>query len=68
MIYKYMFTLCYYQYLLSQKEELITIFSHETNLFIYPNEDLPEDGCVIESESGRLDASIDTQLLEIKRN
>jgi flagellar assembly protein FliH len=57
----------YYQYLLSQKEELLTIFSHETNLFIFPNEDLPEDGCVIESESGRLDASIDTQLSEIKR-
>jgi flagellar assembly protein FliH len=56
-----------YDYILSQKEELLLTFSHETNLFIYPDEEMPVGGCVIESETGRIDAGIDTQLSEIKR-
>ncbi len=56
-----------YDFILSQKEELLSTFSHETNLFIYPDEEMPVGGCVIESETGRIDAGIDTQLSEIKR-
>ena len=55
-----------YDFILTQKEELLSIFSHETNLFIYPDDEMPVGGCVIESETGRIDASIDTQLSEIK--
>lgn len=56
----------HYEELLSKKEELMTIFSNVVNLFIYPDSDLSEDSCLIESSSGRIDASIDTQLSEIK--
>lgn len=57
----------YYEFLLSQKEELQSIFLHHTNLFIYPDEEITVGGCVIESETGRIDAGIDTQLSEIKK-
>lgn len=56
-----------YEYLLSKKEELLAVFTHNTNLFIYPDSDLPEGSCLLESPYGRIDASIDTQLAEIKR-
>ena len=55
-----------YEELLMKKEELVTIFSREVHLFIYPDSDLSEDSCLIESSSGRIDASVDTQLSEIK--
>ena len=55
-------------FLLSKKEELLSIFPQDTNLVIYPDSDLSEDSCLIESPSGRIDARIDTQLTEIKMN
>lgn len=55
-----------YEFLLSKKEELLAIFTHDTNLVIYPDSDLTEGSCLIESPSGRIDAGIDTQLSEIK--
>lgn len=56
-----------YEYLLSRKEELLAVFTHDTKLFIYPDSDLPAGSCRLESPYGRIDASIDTQLAEIKR-
>ncbi len=56
-----------YEHLLSKKEELLAVFTHDTNLFIYPDSDLPEGSCLLESPYGRIDASIDTQLAEIKQ-
>nr|WP_295970449.1 flagellar assembly protein FliH [uncultured Bacillus sp.] len=56
-----------YEYVQSHKEELLSTFSHQANLFIYPDEELPPGDCVIESEIGRIDAGIDTQLSEIKQ-
>ena len=55
-----------YEFLLSKKEELLSIFTQDTNLVIYPDSDLSEGSCLIESPSGRIDAGIDTQLTEIK--
>ena len=55
-----------YEFLLSKKEELLSIFTQDTNLVIYPDSDLSEGCCLIESPSGRIDAGIDTQLTEIK--
>nr|WP_077211520.1 flagellar assembly protein FliH [Bacillus dakarensis] len=57
----------YYGFLISQKEDLLKIFPKETELYIYPDPDLPEQSCIIESASGRIDASVDQQLEEIKR-
>jgi flagellar assembly protein FliH len=55
-----------YEFLLSKKDDLLSIFTHDTNLVIYPDSDLREGNCIIESPSGRIDAGIDTQLTEIK--
>ncbi|WP_349293112.1 flagellar assembly protein FliH [Cytobacillus spongiae] len=56
-----------YGYLLSQKEELMSIFPREIDFYIFPDEDLVENACVIESPNGRIDASVNSQLEEIKR-
>lgn len=57
----------YYGLLISQKEDLRKIFPKETELYIYPDPDLSEQSCIIESANGRIDASVDQQLEEIKR-
>jgi flagellar assembly protein FliH len=56
----------HYQELLSQKEELIAIFPKDIDFYIYPDDELEETSCIIESENGRVDASVDSQLEEIK--
>ncbi|MDP4083034.1 MAG: flagellar assembly protein FliH [Bacillota bacterium] len=56
----------HYGFILSQKEELLAIFPKETDFYIYPNEDLDHGSCMIESANGRIDASIDSQLEEVK--
>ncbi|MEH7222557.1 flagellar assembly protein FliH [Bacillus sp. JJ1566] len=56
----------FYQFVIEQKEELTAILNRETDLFVYPNEDLGETDCVIESSFGKINASVDTQLSEIK--
>ncbi|MGE7601794.1 flagellar assembly protein FliH [Peribacillus sp. NPDC097675] len=55
-----------YPSILSHKEELISIFPKDTELYIYPDDELEESSCIIESENGRIDASVDSQLQEIK--
>ncbi|MBY6050351.1 flagellar assembly protein FliH [Cytobacillus firmus] len=57
----------YYDLLLSHKEELIRVFPKETDLYIYPDEELSNTSCIIESANGRIEASVDSQLEEIKR-
>jgi flagellar assembly protein FliH len=56
----------YFELLLNQKEELKNLFNKETDISIFPNEELSETGCMIESSFGRIDASVDSQLIEIK--
>ncbi|WLR57692.1 flagellar assembly protein FliH [Mesobacillus subterraneus] len=56
----------YFQELLIQKDELIAIFPKDIDFYIYPDDDLEETSCIIESENGRVDASVDSQLEEIK--
>ncbi|MBS4193982.1 flagellar assembly protein FliH [Lederbergia citri] len=57
-----------YELLLSEKNELDAIFPHGIQCFIYPDEDLEEYSCFIESENGRIDASVSSQLVELKKN
>lgn len=57
----------HYDEVLSQKNELLKIFPRETEFYIYPDDGLPEGGCMIESPNGRIEASIDKQLEEIKK-
>jgi flagellar assembly protein FliH len=56
----------HYGFILSQKEDLLTIFPNEGDIYIYPNEELSNESCIIESDNGRIDASVDSQLDEIK--
>ncbi|MDP4105925.1 MAG: flagellar assembly protein FliH [Bacillota bacterium] len=58
---------CHFDFLLSRKEELAVIFPTETSIYIYPNDELTENSLFIESTNGRIDASIDSQLEELKR-
>lgn len=58
---------CFYELLISEKQELESLFPKPVQCFIYPNHELPENACLIESEMGRIDASIDTQLSEMKK-
>ncbi|WLR53200.1 flagellar assembly protein FliH [Bacillus tianshenii] len=56
-----------YELLLTHKDELLALFTRPTSeLYIYPNDEMQEFQCLIESSFGRIDASIDSQLNEIK--
>nr|WP_144920133.1 flagellar assembly protein FliH [Paenibacillus bovis] len=55
-----------YESLLAEKKELEAVFPHNTQCFIYPNAELEEFTCLIESDKGRIDASLSTQLIELK--
>ncbi|MBM7692266.1 flagellar assembly protein FliH [Peribacillus deserti] len=56
----------HYGFILSEKEKLTALFPKNTELYIYPDEELEETSCIIESSNGRIDASVDSQLYEIK--
>jgi flagellar assembly protein FliH len=57
----------HYGYILSQKEDLLAVFPKEVDIYIYPDEDLSKECCIIESANGRIEASIDSQLEEVKQ-
>jgi flagellar assembly protein FliH len=57
----------HYGFLLSHKDELMGLFPRETDFYLYPDDSLSEWSCIIESSNGRIDASVDSQLVEIKR-
>ncbi|WNB90404.1 flagellar assembly protein FliH [Bacillus sp. NEB1478] len=51
---------------LAYREELKNLLQANANLFIYPDETLIENGAVIEFPFGKIDASLDIQLKEIR--
>ncbi len=55
-----------YERLLAFKDELMQIVNHRAELFIYPNEELSKHSCLLETPYGKIDASIDSQLEEIR--
>jgi len=57
----------HYEHILRNKNELASLFPRETALYIYPDEELSEGDCYIESSSGRLTASVDVQLEQIRK-
>lgn len=56
----------WYTLTLQQKAELEQLLSHTEQLYIYPDSGLPENGCVVESKYGRIDATLDRQLEQLK--
>lgn len=55
-----------YEMVLEQKQELQLIMDHQANLSIYPKNTLKPFQCFVESSFGRVDASIDSQLGELR--
>lgn len=55
-----------YEFVMQQKEELVRLIDHDSKLVIYTNEEINENGCMIEHPFGKIDASIDTQLQQIR--
>lgn len=56
-----------YLSVINQKEELETAMNGESKLSIYMDPKLTANSCLIEHALGRVDASIDTQLEEIRK-
>lgn len=57
----------WYELVMSYKDELLLLVPNCDHLYIYPDVHLDEHGCTIETAYGKIDASVDSQLTEIKR-
>ena len=55
-----------FAYIQDAREELITSIDSQAELEIIPDSSVQDQGCVIRSSYGSIDARIDTQLKEIK--
>jgi len=51
----------------SQKKMLEAILHDSNDIYIYPDDELEENACIIETSFGTIDASVDSQLTEIKK-
>ncbi|QQZ07949.1 flagellar assembly protein FliH [Heyndrickxia vini] len=51
---------------IQSKEELDALFLNNQQCYLYPDDQLNEYQCLIETSHGRIDASIDSQLSELK--
>jgi len=56
----------HYDYICNAREELLTSIDSQAELQILPDATVKDEGCVIRSAFGSIDARIDTQLKEIK--
>ncbi|MCU9612105.1 flagellar assembly protein FliH [Caldibacillus lycopersici] len=56
----------FYTLLVNQQEELFAPYFQDKQIYIYPDEELTETSCIIESGGGRIDASVDSQFQELK--
>ncbi|MBM7647132.1 flagellar assembly protein FliH [Bacillus ectoiniformans] len=56
-----------YSFVQSQKDELEAIFPADVLCYIYPNEELSENGCFIETNHGRIEVGIDSQLEQMRK-
>ena len=58
----------YFELVIARKDELQALFHNPTSeLYIFPDDEIEPDSCIVESSFGRIDASIDSQLIEIKK-
>ncbi|WP_226034948.1 flagellar assembly protein FliH [Aquibacillus saliphilus] len=55
-----------YRLILTFKEELVNIISSKVELSIYPDTALNRGSCIVETPYGKTDASIDSQLQELR--
>ncbi|HET7579062.1 MAG TPA: flagellar assembly protein FliH [Bacillales bacterium] len=57
----------WYEFMLNHQKELEALLKHSADFYIYPEAAIDEFTCVIEFPFGRVDASVDSQLSEIKQ-
>lgn len=57
----------WYEKTLNHQDEIKEIALHTRDVYIFPSHDVEENSCFIETPFGRLDASVDSQLKELKR-
>ncbi|HEX7065291.1 MAG TPA: flagellar assembly protein FliH [Bacillales bacterium] len=57
----------WYDFMLSHKKEFESLLKNSAEFYIYPEITEDEFTCLIEFPSGRIDAGVDSQLSEIKR-
>ncbi|MCT2534521.1 flagellar assembly protein FliH [Aquibacillus koreensis] len=55
-----------YQVMFQHKDELENIVSSKTEFSIYPDHELQRGSCIIETPFGKIDASLDSQLQELR--
>ncbi|MBX0356447.1 flagellar assembly protein FliH [Halobacillus sp. Nhm2S1] len=55
-----------YEFVYKQSDELERLITPSSYLSIYAEEELTPNACIVESQFGRLDGSIDTQLSELR--
>lgn len=55
-----------YPFVIQNKHLLQNIINSQYELLIFPDNELAEDGCWIDSSAGRMEVSVQTQLSEIK--
>lgn len=56
-----------YEFVLEQKDELMTMLGNEIKLSILIKDELQENSCILEHPFGRIDASVDTQLEQLRQ-
>lgn len=56
-----------YTFVLEQKDELAHVLDDEKDISIYIDENVAEGNCLIEHAFGQVDASIDTQLQQVRK-
>ncbi len=56
-----------YEFVVSQKDEIEALFPSDVNCYIFPNEDAEKEACFVETANGRIDASVDAQLQQLRK-
>lgn len=56
----------HYEHVMEYKDELIRILQKDTHLAIYSDEKTPKGTCYVETSFGKVEASVDTQLNQLK--
>ncbi|MEK4321035.1 flagellar assembly protein FliH [Bacillus sp. FSL K6-3221] len=56
----------HYEHVMEYKDELIRIFQKDTHLAIYSDEKAPKGTCYVETSFGKVEASVDTQMNQLK--
>ncbi|MFX0562227.1 flagellar assembly protein FliH [Bacillus pumilus] len=56
----------HYDHVMEYKDELIRILQKDTHLVIYSDEKAPKGTCYVETSFGKVEASVDTQMNQLK--